>query len=355
MNKSYLSDKSKPELNGLSIIICCYNSIKRLPQTLNYLKRQKIANYIKWEVVVVDNGKNEDLRKLCDSIWTNCVNGPLIIVEEKRTGLSFARQCGIVVSRYNILCFIDDDNWVDENWIQTVYWLMKKYPEIGACGGSSEPVFGAPPPDWFDRFKTSYAVGTQGSNCGEVEWKRNFLWGAGLIIRKKALLDLVNHGFKPWLTGRYGEKLMSGEDSELCFALRLAKWTLWYCPNLKLKHFIPKKRLSWQYLRRLHFGFGASAAILHIYTETLGVRACSMKKMSTGGWKNEIWSIVQQGWQIKHKILQYLFSKNTEGDGDILDIERMFGEIIELVKNRKNYELWSSSIRNANWNRTTQS
>ena len=100
-------------------------------------------------------------------------------------------------------------------------------------------------------------------------------------------------------------ELMSGEYSELCLALRLAKWTLWYCPNLKLKHLYERNYLSWQYLRRLHFGFGASAAIFHIDTETLGVRACSMKKMSTGGWKNEIWSDWTIRWQIKHKDLQH--------------------------------------------------
>ena len=198
-------------------------------------------------------GKHDNLQTLCDSIWINCVEGSLIIVKEKRTGLSFARQCGIITSQYNMLCFIDDDNWVNKNWIQTAYLLMKTYPEIGACGGSSEPVFEIPPPFWFDWFETSYAVGTQGETCGEVDWRRNFLWGAGLIVRKKALLDLNSNGFKPWLKGRQGEQLMSGEDSELCFALRLAKWTLWYCPDLRLKHYIPKKRLNWQYLRRLHF------------------------------------------------------------------------------------------------------
>ena len=77
--------------------------------------------------------------------------------------------------------------------------------------------------------------------------------------------------------------------------------------------------------------------------------------MSTGSWEHAVWSIIHEGWQIKHKILKYVFSKNTEGDEDILNIERLFGEIVELLKNRKCYEFWFSSIRDANWNRTTQS
>lgn len=230
---------------------------------------QKNDEEIKWEVIIVDNGENEGLKRICELSQKKNYRVPFTIVKESRKGLSYARQKGITTAKFDVLCFVDDDNWVDQNWIHNLFRLMEKYPEIGACGGVSEPVFEVAPPVWFERFKASYAVGEQGQSFGEVDFNRDFLWGAGLAIRKKALDDLYNNGFQQLLIGRKGRELNSGEDSEICFALKLSEWCLWYSPSLKLKHYISQKRLNWQYLRKLHFGFGSSKGILRIYTNVL--------------------------------------------------------------------------------------
>ncbi|MGH7265987.1 MAG: hypothetical protein ACREMB_14255, partial [Candidatus Rokuibacteriota bacterium] len=51
----------------------------------------------------------------------------------------------------------------------------------------------------------------------------------------------------------------SGGDAEICFALRLAGWRLWFEPRMRLRHFIQTHRLDWWYLRRLFRGVGASS------------------------------------------------------------------------------------------------
>ncbi|MCM8776282.1 MAG: hypothetical protein NC930_08060, partial [Candidatus Omnitrophica bacterium] len=57
----------------------------------------------------------------------------------------------------------------------------------------------------------------------------------------------------------------AGEDAEICYLLRLAGYRLWYDDRLKLKHFIPGERLTWDYLRALWRGFGEAGVYLDPY------------------------------------------------------------------------------------------
>lgn len=45
---------------------------------------------------------------------------PLRVVLEPRLGSNLARERGLREARYELVSFIDDDNWVNENWVSTV-------------------------------------------------------------------------------------------------------------------------------------------------------------------------------------------------------------------------------------------
>jgi hypothetical protein len=153
---------------------------------------------------------------------------------------------------------VDDDNWLAPDWVETAAAVMEEHPEVGALGGLSEGVFETPPPSWLEPFKTLLAIGPHGVAPGDVTERPGLLWGAGLVLRKQAWVRLEQIGFVPALVGRAGGALSTGEDTELCLALRLAGWRLWYEPRLRLQHYMPAGRLTWDYLRRLHRTNGAA-------------------------------------------------------------------------------------------------
>jgi glycosyltransferase involved in cell wall biosynthesis len=238
---------------GVSIIVCCHNSSELLPATLRHLKAQ-VAAGVPWEVVLVDNASTDSTANLARDIWEDSPpSAPLKIVHESRLGLAFARQRGIAEATYEFLCFIDDDNWVDPDWVRNVWDVMRDHPEVGACGGLSKPEFGGPPPPWFAEYSHLYAVMPESQQTGNVPHSR-LLWGAGLTLRRSALARLSEFDFESVLVGRTGKQLSSGEDTELCLALRMAGWSLWLEPRLHFNHYLPSKRLDWNYLRRLAFG-----------------------------------------------------------------------------------------------------
>ena len=257
--------KKQTVLPGVSVIICCYNSAERLPQTLTHLKAQKAGSNVPWEVIVVDNGSTDQTKRVAQENWSKNAPAPLRVVEESRQGLASARHKGFLASKYEFIGFIDDDNWCDLDWVKTAFEVMSEHSEVGACGGLNEAVFEGEIPDWFNDNKAAYAIGPQGKERGYVAEGRNYLWGAGLIVRKSALRSLFDNDFWFFLEGRKGNRILSGEDSEMCFAIRIANWKLWYEPGLKLKHYLPRRRLTLEHLRRLMKSFGMSIVVFEFY------------------------------------------------------------------------------------------
>lgn len=254
--------------NGVSIIICCYNSAQRLPETLAHLKAQIVPEHIPWEVIVVDNASTDGTGEVAFSLWRNLPGVPFRVVHEPKPGLMNARMKGFEAAQYEFVSFIDDDNWVAENWVQTVYEKMLEYPQAGAIGGRSEAVFESPPPDWFNNFKTAFAVGDQASEEGELIGGRT-LWGAGLNLRKQAWLIIMNKDFLPLLSGRKGASLTAGEDSEICYAFLLSGWDLVYTPDLFFYHCLDSRRINWEHLCKMYRGFGRSDVYLGFYKQLL--------------------------------------------------------------------------------------
>ena len=180
-----------------------------------------------------------------------------------------ARLRGAREARFDILSYIDDDNWVAPDWVSVVRTIFDEYPHVGVCGGQVSPVHETPPPPWFDDFRDSFAIGPQAETSGDVSDGRQHVWGAGLCIRKAVVTGLLEKGFVPLLCGRKGRRQSAGEDSELCYAALLAGWRVRYDSRLQLRHFLPADRVTWDNLRRMYRGFGASHAILGMYTGVL--------------------------------------------------------------------------------------
>src|SRR5690606_1679660 len=251
---------------GVSVIICCYNSAKRLPETLRHLALQKVPSDIPWEVIVVNNASTDDTVHVAEQEWSQYnLSIPFRIVDQPKPGLSNARDKGFEVAEYEYCLFCDDDNWLQSDYVRIAFETMESDPTIGAAGGQGEPVFEGDKPSWFTKGVWGYAIGEQMPESGYVGSNRGYLYGAGLIINK------VNwYASQRLLSGflssdRKGNELLSGGDTELCYILSLNQFKLFYNRRLKFKHYLEEKRLTLAYYRKLCFGFGRTQAILMPY------------------------------------------------------------------------------------------
>ena len=282
-------------MNGISVIICCYNSAQRLQDTLKHLVNQRVKETLNWEVVVVDNNSEDNTTQLAEEIWQSLGRPTsLITVNEAKQGLSHARDKGMRTAKYDLFLWCDDDNWLCDSYVQTAYDIMSSNIEIGALGGWCEAAFEGDKPIWFDQQAHFFAVSKQGKQSGDVTLKKGCLYGAGMVLRKSHWLELKQQGFEHLLSDRTGKQLSSGGDTEYCYALRLLGYKIWFDERLYFKHFMSTGRLNLNYLSRLRQGRTYSNFILWPYLDLLKGKPTNKRDLLKFAFKGGSYRFIRQ-------------------------------------------------------------
>ncbi|RJR29207.1 glycosyltransferase family 2 protein [Candidatus Microgenomates bacterium] len=325
---------------GVSIAICSHNSEQVIEKTLLHLSKQKTSPGRKWEILLIDNKSTDQTTKKVKNLMSiNLIlKSKIRIIKENKLGISNARLKALISSNYEIISFIDDDNWVTPNWVEKAATIMENQPSFAVCGGHNRAPKLDNKPAWFEKYKECYAIGKQGIKTGDITSERGFVWGAGMSIRKKAWEEINQKGFKFFLTGRIGNTRSAGEDSELCFALRLTGWKIWYDEELVLTHDIDTKRLNWRELRKMFRGFGVGRAGHDPY-----FFAEQPSKFSQHWYIQAL--IVLIG--ILKKANKFVVSRLRlmEGDADVLKIEHMIGHLYFLLSERGKFDKRTNYLR----------
>lgn len=246
-------------MNGISVIICCYNSAERLPLALEFLSKQKVLKDLNREIIIVNNNSKDDTVVIAQNVWQSFkTNKELRIINEDRQGLNYAREAGVKAALYDIIIFCDDDNLLAENYIQYSYDLVKRTKDLGygIWGGKPVAYFdeGTKVPEWFEKEKANYVVGAQGNKTGDIS-ARGYVWGAGMVMLKKIYLNTFNDKFPMLLSDRAGGVLTSGGDAEISLRALIAGCKLYYDEHLILQHYISKDKLTPEYNAGLVKGF----------------------------------------------------------------------------------------------------
>jgi glycosyltransferase involved in cell wall biosynthesis len=236
---------------SIDLVICTYNNVALLDATLDAVSHQRVPEGVDWQVLVVDNNCTDRTREVLERHLSAC-RIPLRAVVETRQGLTHARVCGVKNTTGEWVAFVDDDCLLAEDWVGQAARFAQGHAECGAFGGQIIPRWEAPPPPYVLSRRYAYAS----KYHGETPHRRPWLAGAGLVVRREALMSCgwLN---RQYLEDRTGDSLVSGGDMEI--ALRVgSKYELWYNPACKLQHVIPARRMSRQYVRRITRSLGAS-------------------------------------------------------------------------------------------------
>ena len=308
----------------ISVVICCFNSEKRLPETLAYLGKQSHEGEFSWELLIIDNASTDNTAEVAQQYWQSD-SVQLKIIKEPVSGLSNARRRGISESSGKIICFLDDDNWVRPDYLSNVFRIFSENEDISGCGGPLEAVFEAEPPFWFEECKEYFSIWDPQIPAGIVNRP---LYGAGLCLRRSVLLALYDSGFQSLLSDRKGKELSSGGDFELCYVLMKRGEKLFFDPSLRIRHFMPSSRLTWDTLRQLHLGFGRQSVIMDLYEQ---------KKLDSW-WLEYLHSLLLLG--------RFAFSylHNKEGDREVLLFLNQWGRIKSLWELRFSFSMLVKKI-----------
>jgi glycosyltransferase involved in cell wall biosynthesis len=316
---------------SVSVVICCYNSAARLPETLRHLAEQKIPQGMEWEIVVVDNASTDDTAAVAEHFAATHSDLSVRIVPEPKPGTMYARIRGLKEARGTIILFVDDDNWLESEYVALVAETMRSRPEIAALGGMSTAEYEQEPPEWIARHQRWYAVSGLPEATGGLT-EETFLWTAGTSFRRSALEQVADNSLR--VSGRKGTTLQAGEDAELCCRLRLRGHKLFCHPSLRFRHYLPAQRVQWGYLRRMCYAAGEVSVLLDVYR-------FRDTKSRWSQWLLRSWHA--QILDVYSKLLRHPFvfrraaHGSIEGNDQVLRIEIFRGRLAALKRARGSY------------------
>ncbi len=121
----------------VSVIIPVYNDAERLQACLEVLEQQTYPQTA-FEVVVVDNGSQENMQTVVDQFQQ------AVMFTELQTGSYAARNKGISVSQGEIIAFTDSDCIPANDWIAQGVANLFKSPDCGLIAGKINMFFRNP-------------------------------------------------------------------------------------------------------------------------------------------------------------------------------------------------------------------
>lgn len=247
----------------LSIIVCTYNRDKYLYGALKCIAENGFPADA-YEIILVNNMSTDNTEAECQRFGHDYPDVNFHYFVETSQGLSFARNRGIKESRGETLLFLDDDSYIQQDYLKNLQRQLNDHPEADAFGGKIDPIFeSGEAPKWLSKWNYSWVSAIDiGDKVCQFEGKA-FPIGANMGIRK-AMIEKT--GVFNTQLGRSKKNLMGGEEKDLFERIRQQEGLIYYFPDVIVNHVIPPTRTTKDYVKRLGEGVGRSERI-----RTLGV------------------------------------------------------------------------------------
>jgi len=232
----------------VTVVICAYTTARwaQLNAAVASLKGQTRAA----EIIVVIDHNDELLAAAQDEL-----RGVTVIPNTQVKGLSGARNTGVAAASGSVVAFLDDDAVAEPGWLEQ---LLEHYqnPQVLGAGGAIEALWETPT-NWFPE-EFGWVLGCSYRGMPTTPQPVRNLIGCNMSFRRE-VFDRIG-GFSTEL-GRIGSYPAGCEETEFCIRLQqqLGGQVL-YDPEARVKHEVPKKRLSFGYFVSRCYAEGVSKA-----------------------------------------------------------------------------------------------
>lgn len=117
-------------MNLVSVIVPIYNVSQFIEKCVTSLLTQ---TYEKIEIILVDDGSPDDCPAICDAFAAR--DARVRVIHQHNGGLSAARNTGIQAAKGAYLAFVDGDDFVSPDYIETLLNACEEnHTKMAACG-----------------------------------------------------------------------------------------------------------------------------------------------------------------------------------------------------------------------------
>ena len=201
-----------------SVIIPLYNKAPYVEKAIRSVAAQTFREF---ELIVIDDGSTDIAAPqpsrnkigtgskggagLTYSDIEQLIDGKGILIKQKNSGVSTARNNGVALASYPYIAFLDADDWWAPTFLEEMKALIEEFPEAGIYGSSYYSVKNG-------KYKQAKIGVEEGFRQGLINYFQVYaktmwmpLWTGATIIKKSVFIE--NDGFKP--------QLKLGEDFDL--------------------------------------------------------------------------------------------------------------------------------------------
>ena len=116
------------------IIIPIFNSKKTLHRCIESLSSQ---SYSSFKVILVDDGSTDGSSEICDEYASS--DPRFHVIHQKNAGVSNARNAGLKVACGDYIAFIDSDDYVETNYLESLLNALTTHQaDIAYCPAIDE-------------------------------------------------------------------------------------------------------------------------------------------------------------------------------------------------------------------------
>lgn len=101
---------------AISIIVPVYNAEKYLRRCIDSILSQSLTDF---ELILIDDGSTDRSPHICDEYATR--DKRIKLIHKKNAGVSAARNDGLDIAQGEFITFVDSDDWVDVNYLKSLY------------------------------------------------------------------------------------------------------------------------------------------------------------------------------------------------------------------------------------------
>ena len=114
----------------ISVIVPIYKVEDYLERCLNTILNQSYKNL---EIILIDDGSPDSCGVICDKYAK--LDNRITVIHQRNKGLAETRNVGVENAKSDYIVFIDSDDYIESEMIETLYTNLKKYDaDISCCG-----------------------------------------------------------------------------------------------------------------------------------------------------------------------------------------------------------------------------
>ena len=100
----------------VSIIVPVYNAEDYIKKCISSICTQSVSEL---QIILVDDGSTDNSLEICRQLQKN--DNRIEVFHQENQGASAARNKGMQLANAEWVMFVDSDDWLEENAVQTLY------------------------------------------------------------------------------------------------------------------------------------------------------------------------------------------------------------------------------------------